>query len=81
MDSPSSSIGLSERSPKRDELSGAVRDACALSPISMRERLSLPASAWPLLVDYSTTRDRLFAPLRSASLLAGDASCPQPQKE
>jgi hypothetical protein len=79
--SPSTSIGLSERSPKRDGLSGAVRDAHALSPISMRERPPLPASALSLLVDYSTPRDKLFAPLCGASLLAGDASCPQPQKE
>jgi hypothetical protein len=34
MDSPSTSIGLSERSLKTDQLSGDVCDACALSPIS-----------------------------------------------
>ena len=47
MDSPSTSVGLSERSLKRDRLPGDVCDAFALSPISMREGPSILASALP----------------------------------
>jgi hypothetical protein len=47
MESPSTSVGLSERSLKRDRLPGDVCDAFALSPISMREGPSMLASALP----------------------------------
>jgi hypothetical protein len=47
MDSPSTSVGLSERSLKKDRLPGDVCDAFALSPISMREGPSILASAVP----------------------------------
>jgi hypothetical protein len=81
MDSPSTSVGLSERSLKTDQLPGDVCDACALSPKSMREGPCFSRKRVALLVNQPTTRDVQSVPQRGPSLLAADASYPQPQSE